>query len=61
MINRAENLVDSETVHHGAGPVINGFATDQHVVGIHDAMNEAESLPCRNQRSSSLHDLLKQC
>ena len=37
-------------VHEGAGTVVNGLARYRHVVGVHDAMNEADQLPLRYKR-----------
>ena len=37
-------------VHEGAGTVVNGLARYRHVVGVHDAMNEADELPLRYKR-----------
>ena len=32
-------------VHEGAGAIVDGFACDRHVVGVHHAMNEADEHP----------------
>src|SRR5207302_5756798 len=37
-------------VHEGAWTVVNGLARYRHVVGVHDAMNEADELPLRYKR-----------
>ena len=37
-------------VHEGAGAVVDGLARYRHVVGVHDAMNEADEQPLRYKR-----------
>src|ERR1700680_3257434 len=37
-------------VHEGAGAVVDGLARYRHVVGVHDAMNEADEHPLRYKR-----------
>src|SRR5438270_3495122 len=37
-------------VHEGAWTVVNGLARYRHIVGVHDAMNEADELPLRYKR-----------
>ena len=36
-------------VHEGAGAVVDGLARDRHVVGVHDAVNEADQQPTRDK------------
>jgi hypothetical protein len=36
-------------VHEGAGAVVDGFARQGHVVGVHDAVDEAHAHPARDQ------------
>src|SRR6056297_808739 len=43
-------------VHEGAGAVIDGFARDAAIVGVHHAVDEAEAEPVRHQRRLTLHD-----
>ena len=38
-------------VHEGAGTVVDGLARYRHVVGVHDAVNEADEQPLRDQLS----------
>ena len=56
-VSVASNLIDGAVdrlwvidVHEGAGTVVNGLARNRHVVGVHDAMNEADELPLRYKR-----------
>jgi hypothetical protein len=49
-IDRAVDPLGVIGVHEGAGTVVNGLARYRHVVGVHDAMNEADELPLRRKR-----------
>src|ERR1700693_4866341 len=49
-IDRAVDPLWVIDVHEGAGAVVNGLARDRHVVGVHDAMNEADEQPLRYKR-----------
>jgi hypothetical protein len=48
-VDRAEDRVGVEVVHEGAGAVVDGFARQGHVVGVHDAVDEAHAHPARDQ------------
>ena len=42
MVDGAEHLVGIELVHECTGAIVNGFPANQHIVGIHHAVNEAQ-------------------
>jgi hypothetical protein len=42
--------------HEGAGAVVDGFAGEGHVVGVHDAVDEADLEPFRNQGGLAVDD-----
>jgi len=44
-IDGAEDRPRVIGVHEGAGAVINGLASDRHVVGVHDAVSESDEQP----------------
>ncbi len=47
-------------VHEGAGAVIDGLARDRGVVGVHDAVDEADQQPARDQIGLSRDHALQQ-
>ena len=47
-------------VHEGAGAIVNGLAAEQHVVGVHHPVDEAERLPLRHQPRLGLADAIQQ-
>ena len=58
-IDRTEHGLGVEMLHEGARAVIDGFAGNRHVVGVHDAMNETHAHPARHQRGLTLHHVLQ--
>ena len=47
-------------VQERAGAVIDGFARDRHVVGVHDAVHEADAQPLRHERRLPRHHALQE-
>ena len=48
-VNRTEASLGIEVVHEGAGTIIDGLSAQERIVGIQDAMHEAEYLPMCDQ------------
>lgn len=42
-------------VHEGAGAIVDGFARDRHIVGVHNAVDEADAHPFRDERDLPRH------
>jgi hypothetical protein len=47
-------------VHEGAGTIVDGLTRNRHVVGIHDAVNETNEHPFRDQFRLARNDRVKQ-
>jgi hypothetical protein len=61
VVDRAEDGVGVEGLHEGAGAVVDGLARDRHVVGVHDAVDEADVHPLRDQPGLTLRHRVQQC
>ena len=59
LIDVAEFPGGIKVVHESAGTVVNGFAGEAHVVGVHDSVDEAHAHPLRNEFRLAGDDLLK--
>ena len=46
-------------VHKGAGAVVDGFPAEQHIVGVHNAVNKADGLPLGDECGLALNDFIK--
>ena len=60
LINSAVNRVIFEAIHKRARAIVNGFPGDQHIVGVHDAVDKAQTLPMTDQTSDVVDHSLKQ-
>ena len=60
VIDGAEYRGRVEFIHEGAGPVIDGLPGQQHIVGVHDAVDEPQQLPARHQTGLGADHLLQQ-
>ena len=49
VVDGTEYCVRSEGLHERTGAVVDGFARQGHVVGVHDAVNEAQPQPLRHE------------
>ena len=61
MIDGAEHRRRIVAIHEGARAVVDGFPRQQHVVGIHHPVNEADRLPVCDQSRDAARHLLEQC
>ena len=59
MINRAKHHLGIVAIHEGAGSIVYGLATQQHVVCVHDAMNKTQALPFCHQPGLGFTDKFK--
>ena len=60
VVDRAEHRGRVERVHERARPVVDRLAGDRHVVGVHDAVDEADEHPLGDQRRLRLDDGLEE-
>ena len=59
-VDRAEHRRRVVRLDEGARAVVDGLARDRHVVGVHDAVDEADVHPLRDQHRLALGDALEQ-
>jgi hypothetical protein len=60
VVDRAEHRGQVEGLQEGARPVVDRLAGDRHVVGVHDAVHEADQHPPRDQLGLRRDDRLEQ-
>src|ERR1700722_2154960 len=60
MVDRTEYLVRIVSLHKGTWPVVDGFARDRRIVGVHYAMDEAEEQPARDEGCLSRDHAIQQ-
>ena len=60
LVDRGEHLRRIVVVHEGAGAVVDGLARDRGVVGVHDAVDEADQQPARDQIGLPRDDAFEQ-
>ncbi len=53
-------VAGSYAVHEGAWAVVDGFAGERHVVGVHHAMDEADQLPSGDQARLPFEDRVEE-
>ena len=56
MIDRAENGRWVVRFHEGTWAVVDGFAGERHVIGIHDSMNKPDEHPAGDERRLAFDD-----
>ena len=61
MVDGAEDGFRVISVHESAGAVVDGLARDRHVVGVHNAMNEADEHPSGDEIGLPGDDEVQQC
>ena len=59
-VDRTEAGFGIEVVHEGAGTIVDGLSAEERVVGIQDAVHEAEHLPMCDQPRKMLTHALEQ-
>lgn len=59
-INRAEGGIGMEMIHESAGTIVDGFAGESDIVGVEDAVDEANVHPASNQTGLTFDDGGKQ-
>ena len=61
MVNRTEDRRGVIRVQKGARAIVNGFARDRHVIGVHHPVNETPLHPARHQRGLRLTHSIQEC